>query len=138
VGESDPAAEAAVSVPQRVDVQAIRKRLGLSQKEFAMRFGFTLGSVRNWEQGHRGPEGTARVLLTIVDYDPDTVERALRAVCQPKSGGECRVVRGVKSVQPMSSAAPAVWRGCQHTPKSWTPARRREIAKKAAARRGAG
>lgn len=67
-----------VAVPQRVDVQAIRRKLGLSQREFALRFGFTLGSVRNWEQGHRGPEGSARVLLTIVDQAPDVVERVLR------------------------------------------------------------
>jgi putative transcriptional regulator len=68
-----------VTVPQRVDVRAIRAKLGLSQREFALRFGFTLGSVRNWEQGHRGPEGSARILLTIVDYGPEFVEEALRA-----------------------------------------------------------
>ena len=67
-----------VKVPQDVDVQAIRKKLGLSQREFALRFGFSLGSVRNWEQGHRGPEGPARLLLTIVDQEPDVVERVLK------------------------------------------------------------
>lgn len=67
-----------VKVPQSVDVQAIRRKLGLSQREFALRFGFSLGTVKNWEQGHRGPEGPARLLLTIVDQEPDVVERILK------------------------------------------------------------
>jgi putative transcriptional regulator len=67
-----------VRVPQSVDVLAIRKKLGLSQREFALRFGFSLGTVRNWEQGHRGPEGSARALLTIIDREPEAVERALK------------------------------------------------------------
>ena len=67
-----------VKVPLSVDVQAIRHKLGLSQREFALRFGFSLGTVRNWEQGHRGPEGSARALLTIIDREPEAVERALK------------------------------------------------------------
>lgn len=78
-GDKSGAAVREVKVPQNVDVQAIRKKLGMSQREFAMRFGFSLGSVRNWEQGHRGPEGSARVLLTIIDKEPDVVERVLKA-----------------------------------------------------------
>jgi putative transcriptional regulator len=67
-----------VKVPQSVNVQAIRSRLGLSQREFALRFGFSLGTVQNWEQGHRAPEGSARALLTIIDKEPEAVERALK------------------------------------------------------------
>lgn len=68
-----------VKVPERVDVLAIRRKLGLSQREFALRFGFSLATIRNWEQGHRAPEGPARALLTIIDREPDAVERALKA-----------------------------------------------------------
>ena len=46
--------------------------------EFALGFGFTLGSVEK-VGGHRGPEGTARVSLTIVDHAPEAVVPALRA-----------------------------------------------------------
>ncbi|MCC2677400.1 MAG: family transcriptional regulator, partial [Ramlibacter sp.] len=46
--------------PAIVDVRAVRKRTGLSQTEFAARFGFTRDSVRNREQGRRTPEGPAR------------------------------------------------------------------------------
>jgi putative transcriptional regulator len=66
-----------VQVPPSVNVRAIRDKLGLSQREFALRFGFSLGTIRNWEQGHRGPEGSARALLTIIDREPAAVERAL-------------------------------------------------------------
>jgi putative transcriptional regulator len=66
-----------VKVPEGIDVQAIRRKLKLSQKEFALRFGFSLATVRNWEQRHRSPEGPARVLLTIIDKQPDAVEKAL-------------------------------------------------------------
>jgi putative transcriptional regulator len=67
-----------VRVPEQVDVQAVRRKLKLSQREFALRFGFSLGTVRNWEQGHRTPEGPARALLTIIDREPAAVERALK------------------------------------------------------------
>jgi len=76
-GNDTGALTRAVKVPQSVDVRSIRQRMDLTQREFAMRFGFSLGSVKNWEQGHRGPEGSARILLTIVDQEPEAVERAL-------------------------------------------------------------
>ena len=63
--------------PARVDVRAIRARLKLSQTEFARRFGFTAAAVRQWEQGRRQQHGPARVLLTIIDREPNAVRRAL-------------------------------------------------------------
>jgi len=66
-----------VKVPESIDVQAVRKKLKMSQKEFALRFGFTLSTVQNWEQGHRRPEGSARILLKIIDRRPDVVEKIL-------------------------------------------------------------
>jgi putative transcriptional regulator len=66
-------------VPKHVDVAAIRKRLGLSQAEFATRFGFKLDAVQNWEQGRRRPEGAARALLRVIDREPKAVQRALAA-----------------------------------------------------------
>ena len=66
-----------VQIPDRVDVKAIRKRLGLTQAAFAQRYGFELSSIRNWEQGRRQPEGPARLLLLVIDKEPDAVHRAL-------------------------------------------------------------
>ena len=59
------------------DVKAIRHKLGLSQDEFATRFGFSVSTLRNWEQGTRKPETTASVLLTVIDKAPGAVESAL-------------------------------------------------------------
>ena len=67
-----------VTVPRRVDVKAIRKRLRMTQSQFANTFGFTLHAVRNWEQAKRTPEGAARVLLLVIAREPAAVVRALR------------------------------------------------------------
>lgn len=59
------------------DVKAIRGRLGLSQEQFAARFGFSVETLRNYEQGHRRPTGPASVLLRVIANEPDAVTRAL-------------------------------------------------------------
>jgi putative transcriptional regulator len=68
-----------VSIPDRVNVAGIRRKLGLSQEVFAMRFGFSVKNVRNWEQGTRQPEGSARAYLTVIDRAPQAVRKALTA-----------------------------------------------------------
>jgi putative transcriptional regulator len=68
-------AEAKVVWP--VDIAATRRRLGLSQSEFAAWFGISPGTLRNWEQGRRVPEGPARVLLRVIEREPEAVRRAL-------------------------------------------------------------
>jgi putative transcriptional regulator len=59
-----------VHVPEKVDVRRIRSRLGLSQEAFAETYGFALSAVRDWEQGRRRPERSARILLKIVEKEP--------------------------------------------------------------------
>ena len=66
-----------VHVPEKVDVKKIRRRLGLSQEIFAHTYGFALSAVRDWEQGRRKPERSARILLKIVEKEPEAVSRAL-------------------------------------------------------------
>ncbi len=61
-------------VPEQVDVVAIGTLLGLSQGEFAARFGFKL---QNWEQGCRRPDGAARAFLRVIEREPEAVLRAL-------------------------------------------------------------
>ncbi len=65
-----------VRVPQ-VDVRKLRAKMGLSQTQFAARFGFSLDSIQNWEQGHRQPEGPARILLAVIAKSPSAVVEAL-------------------------------------------------------------
>ena len=64
-------------MPKTVNVRKIRARLGLSQEAFAETYGFALSAVRDWEQGRRKPERSARILLKIVDKEPEAVTRAL-------------------------------------------------------------
>jgi putative transcriptional regulator len=66
-----------VHVPDKIDVRKIRTRLGLSQESFARTYGFALSAVRDWEQGRRRPERSARVLLKVVEKEPEAVTRAL-------------------------------------------------------------
>jgi putative transcriptional regulator len=67
------------NVPENIDVKKLREGLGMSQPEFALRFGFSLGTLRQWEHGRRYPDGAARVLLTVIEHDPDVVKKALEA-----------------------------------------------------------
>lgn len=64
----DPAAERIV---------ALRKRMKLSRRKFAERFGLDARAIQDWEQGRRSPDRAARVLLTVIDHEPDAVVRAL-------------------------------------------------------------
>jgi putative transcriptional regulator len=66
-----------VHVPNKVDVKKIRRHLGLSQEDLARTYGFALSVVRDWEQGRRQPERSARILLKIVEKEPEAVTRAL-------------------------------------------------------------
>jgi putative transcriptional regulator len=65
-----------VKIPA-VDVRKARKKLGMSQDAFARNFGVSVATVRNWEQGRREPEGAARVLLRVIQREPEAVRRAL-------------------------------------------------------------
>ena len=60
-------------------VKAIRKRLRMSQAQFAHLIGISAATLRNWEQGRTYPEGAARVLLKIAAHRPDAVLDALHS-----------------------------------------------------------
>ena len=68
-----------VFVFDRLEVKAIRKRLHVSQNQFAHLIGVSAATLRNWEQGRTYPEGAARALLKVAAYRPDVVLEALRA-----------------------------------------------------------
>jgi putative transcriptional regulator len=66
-----------VSVPEHVDVAAVRRRLGLSQAAFARAFGLEVTAIHAWEQGRRRPDRAARVLLAVIANEPRAVMRTL-------------------------------------------------------------
>ncbi len=75
----------------------MRKKLNLTQEEFAARFHLPLGTVRDWEQGAHRPDQAARVLLTVIEKDPDGVVRALERVA-PRDDVPVGVMEGIAVV----------------------------------------
>ena len=73
-GEEEPAG---IFIPDRVDVAAVRRKQGLSQKGFAARYGLPLGTLRDWEQDRRSPDRAAVLLLSLIDREPEFVASTL-------------------------------------------------------------
>lgn len=69
--------QAQVFRPGPVDVKIIRSAVGMTQEEFAVTFGISLGTLRHWERGDRTPRGPALVLLHLIQKDPSTVLKML-------------------------------------------------------------
>lgn len=61
-------------------IKAIRKKVARSAVQFEKRFGIPAATINNWEQGRRKPDPAARLLLSVIEQDPEAVERAARAI----------------------------------------------------------
>jgi putative transcriptional regulator len=59
--------------------QLLRKKLGMTQPEFARALRIPLSTLRNWEQGRVLPDPAGRSLLTIVAKNPKFALKALAA-----------------------------------------------------------
>jgi putative transcriptional regulator len=59
------------------DIKMVRRKLNLSQSEFALMIGVSLSTLQNWEQGRRRPEGPAQALLKVAASNPKAVVDAL-------------------------------------------------------------
>lgn len=60
-------------------VKTVRRSLGLTQEEFAARYGIPLGTLRDWEQGRTEPDQPARAYIRVIACNPEWVSRALAA-----------------------------------------------------------
>ncbi len=69
-GKARPARKFVIETP---DVKKIRSNYKLSQNEFAALMGISVSTLRNWEQGRRTPEGSARVLLQVAAKHPEVI-----------------------------------------------------------------
>lgn len=69
-GRKKPARSFYVGEP---NVRLLREGYGLTQARFAALMGISVATLRNWEQGRRAPEGSARVLLRVVERHPEAV-----------------------------------------------------------------
>lgn len=78
-GERTPSREFVVSA---IQVKEIRKKTGLTQAKFCDLIDVNLGTLRNWEQGRREPNGPARALLRAIQNDPIHVLAALASAAK--------------------------------------------------------
>ena len=60
-----------------IDVKAVRTRLGITQEQFALRYGLDLDSLQNWEAKRRKPDAAARSYLRVIARLPESASEAL-------------------------------------------------------------
>lgn len=67
-GKKEPSRKFYIEEP---DAKEIRKKLHLTQNQFALLMNISIHTLRNWEQGRRQPEGPAKVLLNVANNHPN-------------------------------------------------------------------
>jgi len=65
-------------LPTAQRARRLRKSLDMTQTEFSQWLGVSVNTVRNWEQGKRGPSGPAAALLGLVEVIHDEIAKALK------------------------------------------------------------
>ena len=68
-----------VHTPETISLRQIRTKLNMTQSEFAETFGFSVRTIGEWEQGRRKPEASARILLKLIEREPEMVLRTIHA-----------------------------------------------------------
>ncbi|MBU0500087.1 MAG: helix-turn-helix domain-containing protein [Gammaproteobacteria bacterium] len=77
ISRQKAADEAEATLDAAKFARRVRRRLGFSQAEFAVRIDVSLDTIRNWEQGKRCPTGAAKALLKVLDKVPEAALSAL-------------------------------------------------------------
>ena len=65
------------SIKQGLQEAIAHAKVGMTQEQFAARFGFSTATLRHWERGDRTPHGPALVLLNVIERNPQAVIEAL-------------------------------------------------------------
>lgn len=58
-------------------VKVLRRRLGMTQAEFAEAFHLPITTLRDWEQRRSTPDAPARALLLAIERDSEVMRRLL-------------------------------------------------------------
>jgi putative transcriptional regulator len=73
-----PSTPEQLSRMRRVSIaKHVRWKLGLSQEDFAKRFGIPIGTLRDWEQHRSKPDQAAESYLKVIAKNPKAVMEAL-------------------------------------------------------------
>lgn len=62
-----------VHTPEEILIRSTRRKLGLSQEEFAERIGAPLATLRGWEQGRFQPSGVVIRLMQLLSKYPELI-----------------------------------------------------------------
>ena len=85
--DAQPLTEAQLARAQPVSrVKRVRRALGLTQEEFAGRFGLSLATLRDWEQGRYQPDQATKSYLEVIERAPDAVMAALGTAPEATAG----------------------------------------------------
>ena len=80
IRELEPTGIRALRLAHAMDVgemlRQMRAELDLTQEQFALRFGFDLDALQNWEQGRRKPDRAISAYLRVIARNPDAAARA--------------------------------------------------------------
>jgi putative transcriptional regulator len=78
--DNPPSTPEQLSRMRRVSIaKHVRWKLGLSQDDFAKRFGIPVGTLRDWEQHRTKPDQAAESYLKVILKNPKAVIKALEA-----------------------------------------------------------
>ena len=76
--DAQPLTDAKLSRMRRIPyARHVRIKLGLSQEQFAERFGIPIGTLRDWEQHRSKPDQAAESYLKVIAKNPKAVMKAL-------------------------------------------------------------
>ena len=74
--DAQPLTDAQLARMRRVpDIAAIRAKMGLDLDAFAKRFGLSPVLVREWEEHRRFLDPAAKMLLRVIEHEPEAVAR---------------------------------------------------------------
>lgn len=92
-GQQEPSRvfEVTVLIP---DAKNIRRKLKVSQPEFARMMGISVRTLQNWEQKRRVPEGPARVLLALAEAYPERVREVSRKLAEERATERANAATG--------------------------------------------
>jgi len=68
-----------VTLDHLIAPKTLRRRLNLTQDQFALAIGIPVATLRNWEQGRNAIDPAGRALLILVARDPEGALATLAA-----------------------------------------------------------
>jgi putative transcriptional regulator len=67
------------------DIKALRDKLGMSQKDFALAFRISKRTLENWEQGRRRLDGVVSVYLALIAAFPNEIAALVKRLDRPNA-----------------------------------------------------